>query len=570
MASAGESARPSLSRCPLCRSEHFIYQFTHAGLPIVRCDGCDLVMRNAQPSDQELAAIYGDDYFFGTSPEESDQYANEFARLKEATACAYLERIERYLGWTVEDRRGRRLLDVGSGLGDLLVAAQRRGYEPAGVEYSSSSVARANARLGGSVVRQGTIESAGPAEASIDVCVLSDVIEHTRDPMATLDHVWRILKPGGVVFVATPSLDSWSARLLRHRWMEFKSEHLFFFDRVTLESALVRAGFEHVRIARGRKTLSTEYVLHHFKRFPVPVLSPLGRIAGAILPHAIRQQRLNLVASGIDAVARRASRLPIDRRVARLSVVMPVYNEKKTFREVVSRLLPKEIEGLDLEIVIVESNSTDGTREDVRQVENHPRVKVVWQDQPAGKGNAVRAGLAQSTGDFVLIQDADLEYDLDDYAMLLEPLRTFRRAFVLGIRHGQDGRSWKIRHFTDQVLLGHWMNLGHLLFTALFNLVYGQRLRDPFTMFKVFRRECLSGLPLECHAFDFDWELAGKLTRCGYTPMEIPVNYVSRSFAEGKKLTLVRDPLTWIRACFKHRFSRLKSDRPEPASPLRS
>jgi len=520
-------------------------------------------MRDPQPSDEELAAIYNDNYFFGTSRVDSDQYANEFARLKAATASAYLDRIERYLGWNVEARQGRRLLDVGSGLGDLLLVAQQRGYEVTGVEYSPSSVARANARLGQPVVRQGTIERVDLAEGSIDVCVLSDVIEHTRDPMATLDHVWRILKPGGAVFVATPSLDSWSARLLRHRWMEFKSEHFFFFDSATLESALVRAGFEHVRIAPGRKTLSTDYVLHHFERFPVPVLSPLGRMAGAVLPHVMRQQQLNVVASGIDAVARRASRPPIDRRRGRLSVVMPVYNEKRTFGEVVTRLLAKEIDGLDLEIVIVESNSTDGTREDVRRVEGHPRVRVIWQDRPAGKGNAVRAGLAHATGDFVLIQDADLEYDLEDYAMLLEPLRTFRRAFVLGIRHGQDGRSWKMRHFTDQVLLGHWMNLGHVLFTALFNVVYGQRLRDPFTMFKVFRRECLSGLPLECHAFDFDWELAGKLTRCGYTPMEIPVNYVSRSFAEGKKVTLLRDPLTWVRACFKYRFSRLKSDKPE-------
>ena len=563
VASVETAERPVLSRCPLCRGEHFSYQFTHAGLPIVRCDGCDLLMRNPQPSDRELAAIYVDDYFFGTGG-DGGQYANEFARLKQATASVYLDRIERYLGWDAETRRGRRLLDVGSGLGDLLVAADARGYEVSGIEYSPSSVARANARLRREVVRQGTIESVVLADGTIDVCVLSDVIEHTRDPASMLDHVWRILKPGGVIFVATPSLDSWSARLLRHRWMEFKAEHLFFFDSATLESALVRAGFEHIRIARGRKTLSTEYVLHHFKRFPVPVLSRLGRLAGALLPHALRRQPIEIVASGIDAVARRSSRPPIDRRRGRLSVVMPVYNEKKTFAEVVNRLLPKEIEGLDLEIVIVESNSTDGTREDVRRVESHARVKVVWQERPAGKGNAVRAGLAHATGDFVLIQDADLEYDVEDYGLLLEPLRTFRRAFVLGIRHGQDGHSWKMRHFTDQVFLGQWMNLGHVLFTALFNVVYGQRLRDPFTMFKVFRRECLSGLSFECNAFDFDWELAGKLVRCGYAPMEIPVNYVSRSFAEGKKVTLLRDPLTWIRACFTHRFSRLKSERPGP------
>ncbi len=101
------------------------------------------------------------------------------------------------------------------------------------------------------------------------------------------------------------------------------------------------------------------------------------------------------------------------------------------------------------------------------------------------------------------------------------------------------------------------MNLGHVFFTALFNVVYGTRLRDPFTMFKVFRRDCLYGLTFESNRFDFDWELVGKLVRAGYRPLEIPVNYRSRSFSEGKKVSFFRDPLTWIRACFKYRFVRL-------------
>jgi hypothetical protein len=117
-----------------------------------------------------------------------------------------------------------------------------------------------------------------------------------------------------------------------------------------------------------------------------------------------------------------------------------------------------------------------------------------------------------------------------------------------------DGKTWKMRHFTDQVLVARAMNFGHLFFTTLFNVVYGQRLRDPFTMYKVFRRDCLHRLTFESNRFDFDWELVGKLVRAGYVPIEIPVNYESRSFSKGKKVSLWRDPWTFLRACFKYRF----------------
>jgi glycosyltransferase involved in cell wall biosynthesis len=241
-----------------------------------------------------------------------------------------------------------------------------------------------------------------------------------------------------------------------------------------------------------------------------------------------------------------------------LSVIMPVFNERASFPIVMEQLVAKRIPNVEIDIIVVESNSTDGTREEVRKFDGHPRVRVIYQDVPRGKGNAVRAGLAQATGDYILIQDADLEYDLNDYEPLLQPLMTGTSAFVLGSRHVSDGHSWKIRHFTTEPGLSQVMNVGHLCFTALFNVVYGTRLRDPFTMYKVFRRDCLDGLTFEADRFDFDWELVGKLVRAGYPPREIPVNYQSRSFAEGKKVTFFRDPLTWVRACFKYRFVPLK------------
>jgi glycosyltransferase involved in cell wall biosynthesis len=219
-------------------------------------------------------------------------------------------------------------------------------------------------------------------------------------------------------------------------------------------------------------------------------------------------------------------------------------------------LLRKEIPGLQMEIIVVESNSTDGTREIALKYENHPGVKVILEDQPRGKGHAVRTGLKVASGDYVLIQDADLEYDLEDYDGLLEPLVTGRTAFVLGSRHGGHN-VWKMRQFTGQYGLSLFFNLGHWFFTTLINVLFLQRLRDPFTMFKVFRRDCLYGLEFECNRFDFDYELLIKLIRKGYRPIELPVNYRSRSFKEGKKVRLFHDPLTWLMALIRLRFAKI-------------
>ena len=317
-----------------------------------------------------------------------------------------------------------------------------------------------------------------------------------------------------VLVLTSPPLISWLGsiftRLKGGRLDDIAPDHLFFFDRQTVQSLLFRTGFEHVAISR--RGAATEIVAHRSDGPP-----------------------------------------PISRST-RLTVVMPVFNERDTFLEIFEQVHAKTLPGVDIDLLLVESNSTDGTRALVQQIEKRPRVVVIYEDRPRGKGHAVRAGLAQASGDLVLIQDADLEYDVDDYDQLVEPIVTGRAAFVLGVRHGMDGKTWKMRHFADQVVVGQAMNVGHLFFTGLFNVVYGQRMRDPFTMFKVFRRDCLYGLTFESNRFDFDWELVAKLVRAGYIPLEIPVNYSSRSFSKGKKVSLWRDPWTFFRACFKYRF----------------
>ena len=275
---------------------------------------------------------------------------------------------------------------------------------------------------------------------------------------------------------------------------------------------------------------------------------------------------LSLLRSGFDHVwmhshrkrlcisAQRGSAAPAIRTC---SILVPVFNEKDTFPELMRMLLAKRLNhlGLEREIILIESNSSDGTRELVAGFATTPGVKIIYQDRPRGKGHAVRAGLAVATGDIVLIQDADLEYDLNDYDALLEPLLSNRAAFVLGCRHG--GR-FRMRRFPDQRLLGEVLNVAHVLLASLINVLYGQNMKDPFTMFKVFRRDCLYGLEFECNGFDFDHELVIKLVLKGYLPLEIPVNYCARSFSQGKKIRLFRDPPALIAADLKYRLQRLR------------
>ena len=202
----------------------------------------------------------------------------------------------------------------------------------------------------------------------------------------------------------------------------------------------------------------------------------------------------------------------------------------------------------------MESNSTDGSREIVRRYAERPGVKLILQDAPRGKGAAVREGFEHATGDIVLIQDGDLEYRVEEYPVVLAPLLAGDVNFVLGCRHA---RGKPMRVFPEARLKSRVMNAAHWVFTGMFNLVYRTHLRDPFTMYKVFRRSCIDGVHFEANRFDFDWELVAKLVRLGNIPVEVPITYEARGFDGGKKVRFFRDPLTWMVALVKYRFSTL-------------
>jgi glycosyltransferase involved in cell wall biosynthesis len=254
-----------------------------------------------------------------------------------------------------------------------------------------------------------------------------------------------------------------------------------------------------------------------------------------------RAQRL-LSATGIG---RLSSSVPAGYRLAAfksheplakdtVSIVLPVYNEAKFVEFVLRSLVELEL-AIEHEIIVVESNSSDGSREIVSSFEGRPRVRVLYQDEPRGKGNAVREGLRIATGSILMIQDADFEYDFDDYDALLEPILQRHASFVLGSRSlGLD--NWRIRRYPGAPVQGTLLNLAQLAFASTFNLLYQQRTTDINTMFKVFRRECIEGCTFNGDGFNFDIELVCKIVRNGHSPLEVPVNYHGRGFDEGKKI----------------------------------
>jgi glycosyltransferase involved in cell wall biosynthesis len=246
--------------------------------------------------------------------------------------------------------------------------------------------------------------------------------------------------------------------------------------------------------------------------------------------------------------------LPLPHRT--LSVIVPIFNEAATLRTALDAIVAKTVAGWDLELIFVESNSTDGSRAIVETYRTEPRVTLIFEDKPRGKGHAVRNALARATGEFILIQDADLEYSLDDYEKLLLPLAVGTHTFVLGSRHN-PGDGFAMRKFNDQPLHAFILNTAHWTFTLLIDVSLGIWLKDPFTMYKIFRRDALQGITLTCNRFDLDWELLIKLIRAGHRPIEIPISYNSRSFKEGKKIRMFRDPLTWLVAWAKSRFGPL-------------
>ena len=226
-----------------------------------------------------------------------------------------------------------------------------------------------------------------------------------------------------------------------------------------------------------------------------------------------------------------------------LSVIVPVYNERNTVAEVIRRIRAV-ILPVDVEVIVVNDGSSDGT-DKVLAALGDSTVRVINHEANKGKGAAIRTGMEAVKGDLVLIQDADLEYDPNDWSRLLEPILRRKTQVVYGSRFTGERKN---------MMPLHWM--GNRFLSLVTNVLYSSTLSDMETCYKMFDRRVLEGITIESDRFDFEPEITAKILRRGYRIYEVPISYAGREADEGKKITW-RDGIGALKALIKYRFTRL-------------
>lgn len=237
----------------------------------------------------------------------------------------------------------------------------------------------------------------------------------------------------------------------------------------------------------------------------------------------------------------------------KLSIIIPVFNEEKTISEILRRVNEVKISGVEKQIIVVDDGSTDATASEIRSRLNRDEIrnlKIINHKENMGKGGAVRTGIKNATGDYIIIQDADLEYNPKDIRRLVEPVLEGKSKIVYGTRLRRMPSFLKEER-TFQFLLHY---AGNKFLSLLTSILYGEWITDMETCYKLFPKKDAEGMNLNSRGFDFEPEITAKFLKKGYKILEIPISTEPRGYNEGKKLHTFRDGFIALWTLLKYRF----------------
>lgn len=235
----------------------------------------------------------------------------------------------------------------------------------------------------------------------------------------------------------------------------------------------------------------------------------------------------------------------------KLSIIIPVFNEEKTISEMLRRVIAVKIFGVEKQIVIVDDGSNDGTSKVLLDLQKAANIKIISHIKNQGKGAAVRTGIKNSTGDYIIIQDADLEYNPKDIEKLVRPILDGKSKVVYGTRLKRLP-SFSKEERTPQFLLHY---VGNKFLSLLTSILYGQWITDMETCYKLFPKNALDNIKLNSKRFDFEPEITAKILKKGYRILEIPITTTPRGYDQGKKLNTVQDGTIALWTLIRYRFA---------------